>query len=166
MENLIKVLREITANTDENNEEIGTGKHALTTDKSGKFWGNAGAGGVFYSKETKKFLLAYRSKYVNEPHTWGVWGGAIDENETPVEAMKREVREETGYTGAYKLVPSFVYKKGNFKYYNYVIVVDKEFKPRLDWEAEKYGWFSIDDFPTPLHFGLKALYPYLSKFEL
>jgi 8-oxo-dGTP pyrophosphatase MutT (NUDIX family) len=148
---------------DDDDDEIGKGKHALTTDKSGKFWGNEGAGGVFYAKDTKRFLLAFRSSRVNEPHTWGVWGGALDGDETPLAAMKREIEEETGYKGKYKLIPLFVYKKGDFKYHNFIIVVDKEFKPKLCWETEKYDWFDIDDFPTPLHFGLKALLPYLKQ---
>jgi len=131
--------------------------------KSGKFWGSAGAGGVFYSTTSKKFLLAFRSAQVNEPHTWGVWGGAIDEDETPLQAIKREIEEETGYKGKYKLIPSYVYKKGDFQYHNFIITIDKEFKPRLDWETEKYGWFAIDEFPSPLHFGLKALLPRLKE---
>ncbi len=144
-------------------DEIGIGKHALTTDKSGKFWGDAGAGGVFYSISSKRFLLSYRSAHVNEPHTWGVWGGALDNGETPLQAIEREIKEETGYKGKYKLIPSYVYTKGDFKYHNYIIEVASEFKPKLCWETENFGWFPIDDFPTPLHFGLKALLPMLKE---
>ena len=144
-------------------DEIGKGKHALTTDKSGKFWGHAGAGGIFYAEKTKKFLLAFRSEYVNEPHTWGVWGGAIDRKESPEEAVKREIREETGYEGKYKLIPLYVYQKGDFKYHNFLIVIPAEFTPSLDWETEKFGWFALNEFPSSLHFGLKALMPSLVK---
>lgn len=154
----------LAANDDDG--DIGKGKYALTTDKSGKFWGNAGAGGIFYAKDTKRFLLAYRSAYVNEPHTWGVWGGALDKEETPLQAIQREVEEETRYSGKYKLVPLFVYKKGEFQYNNFVILVEKEFEPHLDWETEKYGWFTLDEFPTPLHFGLKALLPHLKGLKV
>jgi len=154
---------ELIGKEDYDEDEIGTGKHALTTDESGKFWGNMGAGGIFFCTKTNRFLLAFRSRYVNEPHTWGVWGGAIDENETPLEAVKREITEETAFKGKYKIVPSFIFKKGNFQYHNFIIVVNTEFKPRLDWETESYGWFTLEEFPSPLHFGLKSLIPYLSK---
>jgi len=147
----------------DDDDEIGKGKHALTTDKTGKFWGNAGAGGIFYAEDTKRFLLPFRSEYVNEPHTWGVWGGAIDKGENPEEAVKREIREEAKYTGKYKLIPLYVFQKGDFKYHNFLIILPSEFKPSLDWETEKSGWFALDKFPTPLHFGLKALMPSLVK---
>jgi 8-oxo-dGTP pyrophosphatase MutT (NUDIX family) len=147
-----------------NDAEIGYGEHAITTDESGKFWGSAGAGAVFYAKKTKKFLLAYRSSRVNEPHTWGVWGGALEDRERPKDAVKREVEEETGYQGEYTIIPSFMFQKGSFKYHNFIIVIDDEFSPNLDWETEKFGWFGVDEFPSSLHFGLKSLYPYLKKF--
>jgi len=157
----IEILKKYIIAQDD--DEIGKGKYALTTDKSGKFWGHAGAGGVFYCTSTKKYLLSFRSAHVNEPHTWGVWGGAIDGEETPLQAIKREIEEETAYKGKYKLIPSYVYKKGDFQYHNYIVVVENEFKPKLCWETEKFGWFALDEFPKPLHFGLKALIPSLAK---
>jgi 8-oxo-dGTP pyrophosphatase MutT (NUDIX family) len=151
----------IAEGSNHDDDEIGFGEKALTTDKTGKFWGSRGSGGVFYSTDTGRYLLAYRSAHVNEPHTWGVWGGAIDGDETPERSLQREIEEETGYKGHYKLTPSFVYKKGDFRFHNFIIEVDKEFDPRLDWETEDFGWFKRDEFPTPLHFGLKALLPHL-----
>jgi len=136
--------------------------YSIYTDPSGQFWGNAGAGGIFYAKSTGKYCLAYRSKYVNEPHTWGVWGGAIDENESPEQAVKREIHEEAGYTGQFKMKPLHVYKSGDFTYHTFLIEVEDEFTPHLDWETEKYGWFALDEFPKNLHFGLKPIIPKLS----
>lgn len=140
---------------DSEDDEIGSGEHALTT--HGKFWGSAGAGCVFVAKDTKKILLAYRSAYVNEPHTWNVWGGATQEGEDPKEAALREAREETGYAGPIELELLNVYQKGDFRYTTYLAKVDSEFTPQLDWENENYGWFAPGEWPKPLHFGLKPL---------
>lgn len=147
----------------ESDDEIGSGEFAISTDKTGKFWGNAGAGGVFFAEDTKRYLLSYRSKYVNEPHTWGVWGGKLDEGETPEQAIRREIEEETGYKGDYQLKLIHVFRKGDFTFHDYLIIVPKEFKPRLDWETEDYGWFKKDEFPKPLHFGLKDFMPKLEE---
>lgn len=45
--------------------------HSVYTDESGKFWGAQGAGAVFVAEDTGRVLLQHRSKYVNEPGTWG-----------------------------------------------------------------------------------------------
>ena len=123
-----------------------------------EYWGKQAAGAIIKAKDTGRYLLAYRSADVFEPHTWGIWGGKIDGEESPTEAIIREIEEELGDI---KLSnpPKFLwlYKDGDFKYYNYLVVVDKEFTPNLNWETEKSGWFELDKFPKPLHFGLKAL---------
>ena len=103
---------------------------------------------------------------MEEPHTWGVWGGKFDGNEGPLEAVKREVEEETGHSAnGIKFVPSYVYKDGSFSYHNYIAIIEKEFEPQLDWETEDFEWCDINKFPKGLHFGLKALYPYLVDFD-
>ena len=136
-------------------------KYTICTDPSGQFWGNAGAGAIIRAKDTGRYLLAFRSAYVNEPHTWGIWGGKLDDGETPEQAVNREIKEETRYSGSFSLKPLFVFKKGDFQYHNFLAEVPTEFDPHLCWETEKFGWFDLADFPTPLHFGLKALIPNL-----
>lgn len=51
---VVSFLSKVLAAKEYDDNEIGTGKHALTTDDSGKFWGNEGAGAVFYAKSTKR----------------------------------------------------------------------------------------------------------------
>lgn len=125
--------------------------------KTTGFWGARGAGALILCPRTKRFLLAYRSAEVQEPHTWGTWGGAVDKSEDVEDAVRREVAEETGYKGKFDLQPLYVFQRGTFRYYNFLVLVPKEFKPRLDWETDDSRWCELRQFPKPLHFGLQAL---------
>jgi 8-oxo-dGTP pyrophosphatase MutT (NUDIX family) len=134
-------------------------EHGQALRKTG-FWGKQGAGAIILAKSTGKFLIPFRSSYVEQPNTWGVWGGAIDSGEDPKEAAKREVQEEAGYRGGdILMIPLYIFhdQKSGFKYYNFLAVVDDEFTPNLNWETENFKWVEFGQWPTPLHFGLKAL---------
>jgi 8-oxo-dGTP pyrophosphatase MutT (NUDIX family) len=135
----------------ENDEE-----HQKALDNTG-FWGKAGAGCIFIALDTGRLLLPLRSAEVEQPLTWGTWGGAIDQGESPEKAVRREVSEEAGYHGHYEIEPLFVFKSGSFRYFNYLAIVDDEFTPHLDWETEEADWFPLDNLPSPLHFGLASV---------
>lgn len=127
-------------------------------DKGEKFWGEKGAGALILCPETKRFLLPLRSKTVDEGGTWGTWGGAIDGNENPMDAVAREFKEEAKYRGNITFHPlcKFEHDSG-FVYYNFIGIVDKEFRPIINWETERAEWREIHDFPTNLHFGVKNI---------
>lgn len=139
-----------------------TGDFEEYDNKSGKpFWGNVGAGILPICTKTKRILVPLRSTYVNEPGTWGVWGGKLEEKEdknNPLKAAHREFREEAEYRGKLKLIPSYVYKTDGFEYHNFIGVVPEEFEPELNWETEKFKWVTLDELKKmKLHFGLKEL---------
>ena len=122
------------------------------------FWGKQGAGCIIVARGTGKILMPLRSRYVLEPNTWGTWGGAIDSQEIPAEAAKREVQEEAGYTGNVETIPLKVFQKNQFKYHNFLAIVDSEFTPTLNWETQEAIWTDLDkihELPQSLHFGLK-----------
>lgn len=122
------------------------------------FYGKRGAGVLFFAEDTERFLIAKRSSQVEEPHTWGTWGGAISNDEKPVDGARREAHEETGYSGAMKFKLLWVFKhKSGFEYHNFLAIVSKEFTPKLNWESEDFAWVSLGDWPSPLHPGMKAL---------
>jgi 8-oxo-dGTP pyrophosphatase MutT (NUDIX family) len=121
-----------------------------------RFWGNAGAGVLVIAKSTGRFLLLERSEHVFEPLTWGIVSGKIDDSESPKTATLREFQEETKQQCVF-LKESYVYKNGNFTFYNYIGFVEDEFKPILNWENIDYKWCTIDTLPSPLHFGVIEL---------
>lgn len=122
------------------------------------FWGKQGAGCLFLAQDTGRICIAHRSGQVEQPNTWGTWGGAIDSGEDPAIAVQREVKEEAGYTGPLHLIPLYTFKhRSGFKYYNFLALIDKEFTPITDWETQGSDWFEYGDWPTPLHPGLVTL---------
>lgn len=131
--------------------------HQRALEETG-FWGRRGAGVLILSASTGRLLLPYRSTKVQEPHTWGTWGGAIDEGENPARAAMREMREESGV----RLNPTMLellyeFRDGDFRYTTFLAIVDSEFTPRLDAETESAKWFELDALPARLHFGLRAI---------
>lgn len=125
--------------------------------KTTGFWGRQGAGCIFKARSTGRVLIAHRSQDVEQPGTWGTWGGAIDSGESPLDAARREVREEAGYHGAFEIEPLLVFRSGDFRYSNFLVEVEDEFEPVLNWESQGSQWCEIGQWPSPLHFGLQAL---------
>ena len=122
------------------------------------FWGRQGAGCIIMAQDTGRFCIAHRSDAVEQPNTWGTWGGAIDSGEDPAAAAQREVREEAGYRGAMRLIPLYIFRHpSGFTYHNFLAIVAKEFKPKMDWETQGYAWVEYGRWPAPLHPGLKAV---------
>lgn len=130
--------------------------HATALRDTG-FWGRQGAGAIILAKSTNRILLPKRSKDVEQPHTWGTWGGAIDDGESPEHAAAREIHEEAGYSGPKRIFPLLVFRSSSFQYSNFLIVIPEEFTPHLGWETEDFRWVEYGDWPSPLHFGLQGV---------
>ena len=134
------------------------------------FWGDAGSGVLVVARDTQRILLGLRSEDVNEPNTWGNFGGAIgvtdwgepEEALPPEENALKEMAEEIGYTGAIEMIPSFTYRSPEFTYYNFIGLVDRESDVPLNqfnWEVSELQWFTLDEVMAlpNLHFGVSAL---------
>lgn len=122
------------------------------------FYGARGAGCVVIARSTGRMLLPLRSEWVLEPGTYGVWGGAVDPGLSPEEAARRELRQEAGIdVDVIEPLLVFAPEGSTFRYHNFLAVVDDEFDPVLNDETESVVWATLDDLPSPLHFGLEAL---------
>jgi len=124
------------------------------------FWGRAAAGALVLARSTSRLLIAHRAEGTLQAGTWGTWGGAVDAGETPAQTVSRELREEAGFEFEFEFeshaLMIFEHDTG-FTYANFLVIVDHEFNPVLNWETQNFGWFDYGDWPSPLHFGLEQL---------
>lgn len=147
-----------------NNKMVRFWDNYLTDENTHKDKKKKLAGGcLIFAKNTGRYLVAFRSNLVSIPNTWSTWGGSVENNETVEQAVKREVKEETGYTGDMTLKHIWTYKnKDGFEYHNYIATVKDEFIPNLNNETQDYTWVDNHKWPKPLHPGFKIL---LDKIE-
>lgn len=131
-------------------------RHNAARAKTG-FWGEEAAGVIFYAEDTGRVMLGKRSQKVMEPGTWGTWGGAMNQGETPEKAARREAGEEAGVS-VRKMIPIWTFKHpSGFQYHNFMAVVPSEFEPKLDAETDDAEWVTPGQWPSPLHPGVKEL---------
>jgi 8-oxo-dGTP pyrophosphatase MutT (NUDIX family) len=117
------------------------------------------SGGLFLAKDTGRFLLVLRTQG-KTAGTWGLVGGRKEPSDiTPFDALKREIEEEIGaVNNIRKTIPLelFTSNDQNFQYNTYVVMVDNEFIPKLNSEHSGYAWCGFDNWPKPLHQGVKT----------
>lgn len=115
------------------------------------------SGALFYAVSTKRFLFLHRT-HKRTGNTWGLVGGKSEQQETPFQALSREIIEEIGfYPQCAKTIPleTFVSNDERFKFHTYLIIVQQEFIPILNYEHDGYCWTSFNKWPKPLHYGLR-----------
>jgi 8-oxo-dGTP pyrophosphatase MutT (NUDIX family) len=116
------------------------------------------SGGLFLAKDTQRFLLLLRNQG-KTAGTWGLVGGKKEPDDvTLIDSLTREIQEEVGKTPPIKkIVPLELFTSNDqqFQYNTYVLLIDREFIPVLNEEHVGYAWCSFDNWPKPLHQGLK-----------
>lgn len=88
---------------------------------------------------------------------WGLPGGKVEGNETLLECVNRECKEELGFMPEYlKLVPieKFTSPDSHFCYHTFFCLIENEFKPILNDEHLGYAWIQRGVWPHPMHPGL------------
>ena len=109
-------------------------------------------GGVLLiCEKTGNFLLLKRSKLSNYPKTWSMVAGGIEEGETPIEGVKRELKEETEINPTNIRFRYFETQNDlGYPFYFYLGYCDKEYVCVLDRENDDWGWFNMDNLPDTL----------------
>jgi len=124
-------------------------------------WGaNGGAGLLLRYRPTDsepRFLLALRSRWVDEPATWGIPGGAIRDGESPEEAARRETVEEIGGLPLYRVAAEEVQDcGGGWVFHIFLADVEAMFDANSVRETDATGWFTPRQMrELPLHPGLR-----------
>lgn len=111
------------------------------------------AGCLFYCPSTGRILLVKRSLDSDDPGTWALLGGGIEEGESPEEGLRRELSEEACIVKCPELrhVHNDVRSEDDFAYLTYICEVNREFEPRLNHEHTDYQWCDKDGLPEGLH---------------
>lgn len=116
------------------------------------------SGGLFLAKDTKRFLFLLRNQG-KTAGTWGIVGGKKEPMDgTAYQALEREIQEEIGEARPIKKViplELFTSEDQKFCFNTYVLIVDKEFIPTLNHEHVGYAWCDLNQWPKPLHQGVK-----------
>ena len=115
-----------------------------------------GVGTFIYATSTGRYLFLLRDT-IKYSGTWGLAGGKIDTGEQLLSSLHRELNEELGYDFVnVKVIPieKFTSDNGHFSYHTFLIPIDEEFVPELNYEHRGYCWVSLEDHPKPLHPGV------------
>lgn len=111
------------------------------------------AGVFFYSSSTNRYLYLLRADLRNP--TWSMPGGGIETDETLLEGIARECREEMDFDiSDLKLIPIQKFVNNSFTYHTFFCAVKEEFIPKLNDEHVGYAWVGEGQYPKPLHPGL------------
>ena len=113
-------------------------------------------GALIYAKNTDRFLFLLRNGR-SFSGSWGLVGGKINKNEAVGHALIREIKEEIDLdVSEERIVPLEIFTSPNkkFLFYSYLLLVNKEFMPKLNDEHRGYCWCYLEDHPKPLHPGL------------
>jgi 8-oxo-dGTP diphosphatase len=124
-------------------------------------WGANGGAGLLLRHAPKqgepRYLLAQRSRWVDEGGTWGIPGGAIRDRESPEAAAERETVEEIGRLAAYRVTGVERQDCGGGWVFCLISAdVDREFDAYCGRETDTTGWFTPADMRSlPLHPGFR-----------
>ncbi|MCK9224420.1 MAG: 8-oxo-dGTP diphosphatase [Candidatus Muirbacterium halophilum] len=125
-----------------------------------------------YIIKDNKVLLLYRNKKQNDMHEgkWVAPGGHIEHNETPYEALLREIKEETGLNvlkASLKIMLTFP-EDGTTPFgelwYGFVYLIEEFNGELIKCNEGELSWIELDNiYNLPMWEGDKIFTPYVFK---
>lgn len=106
-----------------------------------KYWGKKAAG-IFFT-DGSKVLLLKRSKKGDSEGTWGLPGGKVEEDETLIDAARREAKEECGHVEGSRFA-DLQEKDGLHDWTTFFFKIKKPFDCVLSDEHTDYKWVDLD----------------------
>ena len=132
-------------------------------------WGRFGAAGVLFVVREPNgpvVMLQKRSPFAHEGGTWSIAGGALDEDESPLDGALREAAEEVGAVpDGWQLRGSYVFAPApDWSYTTVVVEVPHRFGASMNFETDAVAWVPLDDVANrQLHNGFAAAWPSLRE---
>lgn len=102
-------------------------------------------GAIVFNKENKVLML----DHVLRPASgWGIPGGFIEANESPIQAIERELLEETGLV--IKDVEIFQIRV-DYRHVEMLVSASAEGEGEVkSFEIKQLGWFKVDELPEKM----------------
>ena len=112
---------------------------------------------IVLNSTKSQVLLALRSSLISEGGKWALIGGYVERDETLVQAVQREVLEETGYTTTepklYKIIDNPHRPKEDRQNISFIYVCEAlEKTGAADWESTQQKWFDLSSIPLDEEF--------------
>ncbi len=104
----------------------------------------------FIVSPQERFLIAKRAPTGFQPNRWGLIGGKIEVNESAVDALQREVKEEINLDvdlNNLESIGTYIlhYKEMEAECLTYKLKVTHEFIPTLNHEHQEYKWVTVEE---------------------
>jgi 8-oxo-dGTP diphosphatase len=105
-------------------------------------------GAFLYNPKTKEVLLHKRDGNTKiNPHKWAFFGGLVEVDETPTQALVRELQEELGLTVSPNEIISlrdYFNESRQTHRYTFYVVSDKQKEEMVLGEGADFEWIPLD----------------------